>query len=190
MAGSWDAWRTAPASARAAQRYVDDTVAYGKILASSEDARNALSPSALWSHVRTVLDAWTSFEAQVDPQRREERARWADVARATLGLLRNSAVESQHAQMMGYAHATYAARTVATSNGGCRHSSCLSACRILYVCRMSSHTVLVPIRVLAQCLVNSVTSAPETRTTLWATHVIAEESAPWADALLYVVPLT
>jgi len=103
VAASWDAWRAAPASARAAQTYVEEVVAYGKILAHSEEARSALSPAVLWLHVRVVLDAWTAYEVEIDPQRREERAMWADVARAALGLVRNSAVDPRHARMIGYA---------------------------------------------------------------------------------------
>ena len=76
---------------------------YAKTLAGSEEARDALSPADLWLHVRAVLDAWTAYEAQVDPQKRKERATWADVARAALGLVRNSAVDPRHAQMIGYA---------------------------------------------------------------------------------------
>ena len=55
----------------------------------------------------------------------------------------------------------------------------------MYVVR-TDVLVLVPIRVLAQCLVKGVTSAPDTRSMLWAAHVTAEGTQPWADAILYV----
>lgn len=99
----WDAWRAAPVSAPAAQAYVDLAVAYGKKLASSEEARYALCPEAMWSHVADVLDAWTAFESEAGAQQRDERAWWANVARAALGVLRNSALDPRHARMMAYA---------------------------------------------------------------------------------------
>ena len=82
VAASWNAWRAAPESAHAAQCYVNEATMYAKTLAGSEEARDALSPADLWLHVR---------------------ATWADVARAALGLVRNSAVDPRHAQMIGYA---------------------------------------------------------------------------------------
>ncbi|WFD21179.1 hypothetical protein MCAP1_003440 [Malassezia caprae] len=142
VAASWDAWRAAPASVPTAQAYVDEAVAYGKKLAGSEEARRALDPTELWLHVRAVLDAWTAFEGEANPQQREERASM---------------------------HSSDVQRWMQT---------------LLVFERMSDPLLLVPIRVLAQCLVNGITSAPETRSTLWSAHVTAEGCEPWADAIL------
>ncbi|WFD28952.1 hypothetical protein MNAN1_003968 [Malassezia nana] len=138
----WDAWRAAPVSARAAQAYVDLAVAFGKTLASSEEARYALCPEAMWSHVADVLNAWMALESEADTHQRDERA---------------------------CTHIQDVKRWMQT---------------LLVFERMSDPALLVLTRVLAQCLVNVVTSAPDTRSTLWTTHVTAEGTEPWADALL------
>ena len=89
----WDQART-PDHAR---NLVDCITTLSSELARSESARSACSSTDLWPWAMEIVRSWMNFEMHVDSQKREERAYQADIVRAVLGLLRNSAQSSEHA---------------------------------------------------------------------------------------------
>ena len=80
-----------------ARNLVDCITTLSSELARSESARSACSSTDLWPWAMEIVRSWMNFEMHVDSQKREERAYQADIVRAVLGLLRNSAQSSEHA---------------------------------------------------------------------------------------------
>lgn len=96
---AWTAWSAAP-TPTAAAAYVEALGAINARMAADAAARNDLPPDAVWALAAPALQHWA--HSLLADESRERRAMGADVARVTLGLVRNCAPAPAHAEAAVY----------------------------------------------------------------------------------------